>query len=36
MATPMETNMRKLRDFDSDPVDLSLYRQLIVSLMYLL
>jgi len=26
MATPMVTNLRKLRDFDSDPVDSSLYR----------
>jgi hypothetical protein len=35
MATPMVTDMRKLRDSDSDRVDLSLYRQLIGSLMYL-
>jgi hypothetical protein len=25
MATPMATNLRKLRDFDFDPIDLSLY-----------
>jgi hypothetical protein len=35
MATPMVTDIRKLRDFDYDPVDSSLYRQLIGSLMYL-
>jgi hypothetical protein len=35
MATPMVTDLRKLRDSDSDPVDSSLYRQLIGSLMYL-
>jgi hypothetical protein len=35
MATPMVTDMRKLRDSDSDPVDASLYPQLIGSLMYL-
>jgi hypothetical protein len=35
MATPMVTDLRKLRDSDSDLVDSSLYRQLIVSLMYL-
>jgi hypothetical protein len=35
MATPMVTDMRKLRDSDSDPVDSSLYWQLIGSLMYL-
>jgi hypothetical protein len=35
MATPMVTDLRKMRDFDSNPVDLSLYRQLIGSLMYL-
>ena len=26
MATPMVTNLRKLRDSDSDPIDSSLYR----------
>jgi hypothetical protein len=36
MATPIVKDMRKLRDYDSDLVDSSLYRQLIVSLMYLL
>jgi hypothetical protein len=35
MATPMTTDIRKARDSDSDPVDPSLYRQLIRSLMYL-
>jgi hypothetical protein len=35
MATPLTTNIRKVRDLDSDPVDPSLYRQLIGSLMYL-
>jgi hypothetical protein len=35
MATPMVTDLKKLRDFDFDPVDSSLYRQLIGSLMYL-
>ena len=35
MATPMTIDIRKVRDSDSDPVDLSLYRQLISSLMYL-
>jgi hypothetical protein len=35
MATPMVTNLKKLRDFDSDLVDPSMYRQLIGSLMYL-
>jgi hypothetical protein len=35
MDTPMTTNIRKLRDSDSDPVDPSLYRQLIGSLIYL-
>jgi hypothetical protein len=35
MTTPMVTDLRKLRDSDSDPVDSSLYRQLIGSLMYL-
>jgi hypothetical protein len=35
METPMIIDLRKLRDFDLDPVDSSLYRQLIGSLMYL-
>jgi hypothetical protein len=35
METPMVTNLRKLRNSDSDPIDLSLYRKLIGSLMYL-
>jgi hypothetical protein len=35
MATPMTTNIRKVRDSDSDPVDPPLYQQLIGSLMYL-
>jgi hypothetical protein len=35
MTNPMVTYLRKLRDFDSDPVDSSLYWQLIGSLMYL-
>jgi hypothetical protein len=35
MATPMVKYLRKLRDSDSDPIDPSLYRQLIGSLMYL-
>jgi hypothetical protein len=35
MATPMITYIRKVRDSDYDPVDPSLYRQLIGSLMYL-
>jgi hypothetical protein len=35
MATPMVTDMTKLRDFVSDPVDSSMYRKLIGSLMYL-
>jgi hypothetical protein len=35
MTTPMTTDIRKVRDSDSDPVDPSLYRQLIGSLMYL-
>jgi hypothetical protein len=33
--TPMVTDLKKLRDFDYDLVDSSLYRQLIGSLMYL-
>jgi hypothetical protein len=35
MATPMVTNLKKLRDSDSELVDPSTYRQLIGSLMYL-
>jgi hypothetical protein len=35
MATPMVTYLRKLREFDYDPVNPSLYWQLIRSLMYL-
>jgi hypothetical protein len=35
MDTPMTTDIRKLKDLDSDPIDPSLYRQLIGSLMYL-
>jgi hypothetical protein len=35
MDTPMTTDIRKVRDSDSDPVDPYLYRQLIGSLMYL-
>jgi hypothetical protein len=35
MDTPMTTNIIKVRESDSDPVDPSLYRQLIGSLMYL-
>jgi hypothetical protein len=35
MATPMTTDIRKVRDSYFDPVDPSLYRQLIGSLMYL-
>jgi hypothetical protein len=35
MDTPMTTNIRKVRDSYSDPVDKSLYQQLIGSLMYL-
>jgi hypothetical protein len=35
MDTPMTTNIRKVRDSDSDPVDTSLYRQLIGSLIHL-
>jgi hypothetical protein len=35
MATPMVTDMRKLRDSYSDLVDSSLYQQLVGSLMYL-
>jgi hypothetical protein len=35
MDTPMTTDIRKVRDSDSDPVDSSLYRQFIGSFMYL-
>jgi hypothetical protein len=35
MDTPMNTDIRKVKDPNSDPVDPSLYRQLIGSLMYL-
>jgi hypothetical protein len=35
MDTPMTTDIRKVRDSDSDLVDPSLYRQLIGSFMYL-
>jgi hypothetical protein len=35
MDTPMIIDIRKVRYSDSDPVDPSLYRQLIGSLMYL-
>jgi hypothetical protein len=35
MTTPMVTDLRKLRDFDYDPLDSSLHRYLIGSLMYL-
>jgi hypothetical protein len=35
MDTPMNTDIRKVKDPDSDPIDPSLYRQLIGSLMYL-
>jgi hypothetical protein len=35
MDTPMNVDIRKVKDPDSDPVDPSLYRQLIGSLMYL-
>jgi hypothetical protein len=34
MDTPMTTDIRKVRDLDSDPIDPSLYGQLIGSLMY--
>jgi hypothetical protein len=36
METPMNTDLRKVKDPNSDPVDPSLYRQLIGSLMYLI
>jgi hypothetical protein len=35
IATPMSIDIRKVRDLDSNPVDSSLYRKLIGSLMYL-
>jgi predicted membrane channel-forming protein YqfA (hemolysin III family) len=35
MATPIVTDLGKLRDYDYDPIESSLYRQLIGSLMYL-
>jgi hypothetical protein len=35
MENPMLTDMRKLREFDSDPIDSSLYQQSTGSLMYL-
>jgi hypothetical protein len=35
MATPIVIDLKKLRDYDYDPIDLSLYRKLIGSLMYL-
>jgi hypothetical protein len=35
METPMVTDLRKLRDPDSDLLDSSMYWQLIDSLMYL-
>jgi hypothetical protein len=35
METLMVTNLRKLREYDYDPIDSSLYRKLIGSLMYL-
>jgi hypothetical protein len=35
MDTHMTIDIRKVRDSDSNPVDLSLYRKLIGSLMYL-
>jgi hypothetical protein len=36
MTTPMPTDIRKVRDSDSDAVDRSLYRKLIGSLLYLM
>jgi hypothetical protein len=36
MATPMVTNMKLLSDSSSDLVDPTMYRQLIISLMYML
>jgi hypothetical protein len=35
IATLMVTNLKKLRDYESDLVDLSMYQQLIDSLMFL-
>jgi hypothetical protein len=35
MDTPMNVDIRKVKELDSNPVDPSLYRQLIGSLMYL-
>ena len=35
MTTPMITNLKRLRSFESIPVDPSRYRQLVGSLMYL-
>ena len=35
MESPMNADIRKVKDPDFDPVDPSLYRQLIGSLMYL-
>jgi hypothetical protein len=35
MATPMVTDLRKLRDFDYDPIYSSMYQKLIGSLIYL-
>lgn len=35
MATPMITNWKKLHAYDFELVDLTLYRQLIGSLMYM-
>jgi hypothetical protein len=35
MATPMASNLKLLCDAPSDPVDVTMYRQMIGSLMYL-
>jgi hypothetical protein len=35
MTIPMVTDLKKLRDYDFDPIDSSLYQKLIGSLMYL-
>lgn len=35
MTTPMITNLKRLRSFDSSLVDLTMYRQVVGSLMYL-
>ena len=35
MATPMASNLKLLCDASSEPVDVSMYRQMIGSLMYL-